>query len=314
MAELQGLVFIGDPHLASRVPGFRKDDYPSTILGKLRWALAYARDCKLLPVLLGDLFHWPRDNSNRLLVELISMFDGNVYAIAGNHDSVEDRLTDDDSLSILASSGRLRLLTPDAPWRGVVQGVDVVLGGTPWGMRLPERFDKPPSSRPQLVIWVTHHDLSFGGYEAARLDPREIPGVDVVINGHIHRPLPSQKHGSTTWVNPGSIARVNRSDASKARRPAVLRIDIAPTGIWSQEEIQVPHLPFDEVFHPEMDPGRAPQDTRSMFVRGLAELEALKTSSGAGLVAFLDRNLDPFDPDVAEEIRRLAREVLADGE
>ena len=33
-SSLAGLLFIGDPHLASRVPGFRKDDYPRTILAK----------------------------------------------------------------------------------------------------------------------------------------------------------------------------------------------------------------------------------------------------------------------------------------
>jgi len=32
-----GLMFIGDPHLASRIPGFRKDDYPKVVLEKLDW-------------------------------------------------------------------------------------------------------------------------------------------------------------------------------------------------------------------------------------------------------------------------------------
>ena len=33
--EYEGLLFVGDPHLASRVPGFRKDDYPRVALEKL---------------------------------------------------------------------------------------------------------------------------------------------------------------------------------------------------------------------------------------------------------------------------------------
>ena len=37
-SNYKGLLFIVDPHLASRIPGFRKDNYPKTILAKLRWA------------------------------------------------------------------------------------------------------------------------------------------------------------------------------------------------------------------------------------------------------------------------------------
>jgi hypothetical protein len=53
--EWTGLLCIGDPHLASRVPGFRKDDYPRAILGKLTWAFNYAREHNLLPVILEQL-------------------------------------------------------------------------------------------------------------------------------------------------------------------------------------------------------------------------------------------------------------------
>ena len=55
-AQYAGLLFIGDPHVAHRPPGFRKDDFTVTVLGKLRFALDYAREQNLMPVLLGDLF------------------------------------------------------------------------------------------------------------------------------------------------------------------------------------------------------------------------------------------------------------------
>ena len=84
--KYKGLLCIGDPHLASRVPGFRKDDYPNTILNKFRWALRYAESHSLLPVVLGDWFHYPRDNANRLIVELFDMLPKTVLGIYGNHD------------------------------------------------------------------------------------------------------------------------------------------------------------------------------------------------------------------------------------
>jgi hypothetical protein len=35
--QYSGLLCIGDPHIASRAPEFRKDDYPRTSHGKLEW-------------------------------------------------------------------------------------------------------------------------------------------------------------------------------------------------------------------------------------------------------------------------------------
>ena len=89
--DFAGLLFIGDPHLASRAPGYRKDDYPSAILKKLRWAIDYARENRLMPVLLGDLFDFPRDNANWLLVQLLHLLKGTL-GICGNHDCKENSL------------------------------------------------------------------------------------------------------------------------------------------------------------------------------------------------------------------------------
>src|SRR5262245_46066117 len=96
--SLRGLLFIGDPHVCARVPGLRKDDYPRAILGKLRWALDYARQRSLQPVLLGDLFDYPRDNANWMLVELLGLLPAATPAIYGNHDCKENSLGDNDTL------------------------------------------------------------------------------------------------------------------------------------------------------------------------------------------------------------------------
>jgi predicted phosphodiesterase len=309
-----GMLCIGDPHLASRVPGFRKDDYPLAILGKLRWALNYASKERLLPTILGDIFHWPRDNANKLLVQLLEMFEIGVVGIAGNHDCKENALEPDDALSVLSAAGRLTLLDRSGPWRGMMSDRMVVIGGTSWGQPLPTKFDSSglvQNGREPLVIWLTHHDIRFPGYEeAGRFDPHEIPGVDLCINGHIHRPLADEVAGMTTWLNPGNIARVKRSDGDRNRRPSVLRIDVRANG-WDKATVEVPFKPFEDVFHEDVAATEIPLDD-SMFVRGLAALESMKTHGGVGLKAFLDQNLDQFDPKVAAEIRILANEVIQD--
>ena len=55
--------------------------------------------------ILGDLFHWPRDNANRMLVQLLQLFSGTVLGIAGNHDCKENELGPDDALSVLSAAG-----------------------------------------------------------------------------------------------------------------------------------------------------------------------------------------------------------------
>jgi predicted phosphodiesterase len=312
--QYAGLLCIGDPHLASRVPGFRKDEYPQVILDKLTWSLNYASEHRLLPVILGDLFHWPRDNANWMLVRLLELFEGTVLGIAGNHDCKENQLGADDALSVLWAAGRLRLLERSGPWSGRMEGRTVVVGGTAWGQPLPIGFDQRDinvDGTTPLVVWLAHHDIRFPGYEeVGRYVPREIPGVDILVNGHIHRPLADVVAGVTTWVNPGNIARVRRSDADRGRRPSILRINVKKEG-WEKQVVEVPFLPYEQVFHEDIISSDIPVN-ESMFVRGLAALESLKTHGGAGLKVFLEQNLCQFDTRVATEIRSLAKEVYGD--
>ncbi len=306
----KGLLMIGDPHLEARIPGFRKDNYPHVILEKLRWSLAYARSESLLPIILGDLFHLPRSNPNWLLVDVMQQFDMEILGIYGNHDVHENTLTDDDSIRVIEQAGRICLLNEAAVYPAEINGRPVVIGGTPWGRRLPEKYDPDTDadSRP-LVIWLAHHDVMVPGYEdQGRIRPKEIPGIDLVINGHIHRCLGEIKKGHTSWLTPGNISRRARSDAARDHRPAVLRLDISQTG-WTCQYVEIPHQPFDQVFYEAVADTAADDDTGSAFVSGLAELQARRTQTGEGLMLFLEKNLDQFEADVINEIKQLAYEV-----
>jgi len=162
--DLQGLLFIGDPHLEARIPGFRKDDYPQVALQKFRWCLQFARQHQLQPILLGDLFQLPQDNPNWLVSSIIESIDEPLPAIYGNHDVRENSLKPNDSIHILFAGGHLQRLSEDTPWIGTVGGTRVVVGGTVWGERLPKQFD-PKDPDHALTVWVTHHDIFIPGYE-----------------------------------------------------------------------------------------------------------------------------------------------------
>jgi len=358
----RGVLFIGDPHLEGRQPGFRKDDYPQVILEKLAWSLDYAAEHRLLPAFLGDLFDKPRDNPTWMIARLIDMLAGReCIGIYGNHDCADPELNDNDTLMLLFKSGSIRLVSEGDPWHGVMGGRRVVVGGSSYRERLPQALPDTPgdanavgaaaagtaaaaadaprgaaagASRP-LGIWLSHHDIIAPGYEEqGRLRPREIPGVDLVVNGHIHRELGEVEVGATRWVTPGNISRRSRSDAVREHVPSVLRLDVRGEGDgavsggrteaganathpgpggYELSRVEVPHAPFDEVFHP-LVAGEESDTSASAFVSGLAELQARRTQSGAGLMSFLEQNLDQFEEAVAAEIRSLAEEVTGYGE
>jgi DNA repair exonuclease SbcCD nuclease subunit len=308
-----GILCIGDPHLSSRVPGFRKDDYPRVVLDKFRWCLDLARRERLLPVVLGDLFHWPRDNANWLTVELMRLLEGQrVLTIAGNHDCNENQLGDDDTLSILVAAGRLTLLDR-APWIGEINGIPVAIGGTSWGRPIIEAADRAALGDPRWVFWITHHDIAAADSAqfGSTIECHEIPGVDLVVNGHIHHTRPEVVCGQTTWCTPGNIARIKRGDATRSHRPSVLRIDVT-AAVWNLTQIVLPHAVFEEVFHSEIF-GDTVELGESQFVQGLAALQKFKTS-GDGVREFLRRNIEQFaDQRVRDEIMTLAEEVLNHG-
>ena len=308
--QYTGLLLIGDPHLEGRQPGFRKDDYATVIVDKLAWCLNYAATHSLLPAILGDLFDKPRDNPNWLLGRLMELLTGEVIGLYGNHDvHYNPELTEHDSLSLLVKSNRLRLVSSDNLWRGVVGGRGMIVGGSSYRQEIPERFTPGGTDLP-LVIWLTHHDILIPGYDEGRIKPHEIQGVDIVINGHIHRRLADIQAGTTLWLTPGNISRRSRGDATREHIPSALRIDVSPSG-YNLSYVEIPHRPFDEVFH-EAVLETTESAGASAFIAGLSELQSRRTATGAGLKEFLQHNLGQFEQSVAAEIMVLANEVMND--
>jgi len=311
--EYDGLLVIGDPHLEGRTPGFRKDDYPTVVFDKLAWCLDYALNNRLLPVILGDLFDKPRDNPNWMIGRLLDLFHLHfeVLGLYGNHDvHYNPELTEHDSFSLLVKAGRIRLVDADNPWRGTIGGRSVLVGGSSYRQPIPDRLPAAFASTGDgspLAIWLTHHDINIPGYDEGWIKPHEIEGVALVINGHIHRRLDNVQAGNTLWVTPGNISRRTRSDASRAHVPAALRVDIEPRNV-ELLHVEIPHRPYEEVFY-EAVIAETGETGPSAFVTGLAELQARRTASGAGLMEFLQQNVSQFEPSVADEIMVLANEV-----
>ena len=337
--RFSGLLFIGDPHVEGRTPGFRRDNYPETILSKLKWCMEYCEQQELQPIFLGDIFDKPRDNPNWLISRLLDIFDGRcIPTIFGNHDCANPHLDENDSLTLLAKAGAIRLLDERHLWACAFEGRKVFIGGSPYRYPIPDKFVMNPDhvqlsfqfpsgvsenqtkdwlnalSKPGLVLWLTHHDLTFPNpNEAVVTHLNELVGIDYVINGHIHRRASADVvRGQTTWVNPGNIARRSRSDSIRGHEPAALRMDIASDGQW-MHYVRVPHQNADQVFY-DLDASThdETESNQSSFITGLSMLQSRKTESGAGLMQFLTENVNQFEAEVASEILKLAEVVLSD--
>lgn len=294
--EARGLLCVADPHLAATSPGQRLEGYAGQILAKVRACLDRAAELELAPVFLGDMFHWPRENPNSLLVALIELLaPARPFVLVGNHDKHQARFTSDTSLAVLEAAGAVRLIAEPGPafHLATPQGA-VLVGGSPDGAPLPRSVEPGEAV---ATVWLAHHGIAFAQAAGGAIEPREIPGLDWVINGHLHRPQPTVAVGSTRWANPGNIARLTFSPATQAREPAAA---VWRPGADDLERWVVPHLPFFQVFPDQPFPAEpGPEERRSLFLKGLERLAWRRTQEGLGLRQFLAANLNPEQPETA---------------
>ncbi len=292
----RGILVIPDAHVAATPPGHRLPGYREQVMAKLRACLDHAREHDLHPLFAGDLFHWPRENPNDLLVELIELFaPQRPSVLVGNHDKHLARFTPEVSLAVLAAAGAIRLLDAPGPafWLETPPG-PVLAGASPDATPLPRAVDRDGAVE---TVWFTHHNIGFPDFRELALSPREIPGLDWLINGHIHRPQPQVRVGGTRWCNPGNITRLTFSARTKARVPAA---SVWLPGADDLEPWPVPLEPFEKVFPDQPFPQEQVQDPqagRSRFLAGLERLAWRRTQEGLGLKEFLSVNLGPEHPE-----------------
>ena len=222
-----GLIFIGDPHLWSFKPGRRRDaSFRDTVLGKIAQAAEISNRLNLWPILLGDLFHAPDDNDVSTLVGLVrvlGLFDRKPVTLEGNHDKDELKLSERNPLTLLRETGQIDVMEVSGPWATLVlESTDgkehhVQIGGTPYGSPLPlsyeSIFSQPRPAHIGTVVWITHEDLAFEGSYPGALPLEAMPGIDLVVNGHMHATKLPVHRDDTVFYNPGNITRMSIDQA-----------------------------------------------------------------------------------------------------
>lgn len=234
----KGFLFIGDPQVTSVRPGLRKEGdkaFLDVALGKLAAAIEIANRFDLVPVILGDLLDSGDDEKSRLVCRMIRTLKTarhKAVCLIGNHDltiagAIHHNLTDDHVLMTLIEADAL------VPIREVGEIVEVfiegagpvVLGGSPHGRDIPE--DVTPWTAGRTAVWLTHHDLDFGGSYPNAQERKPIAGCVLAVNGHMHATKDADLIGDTWYFNPGNILRLSIDMMS--HEPAVF--SWAPGGV-----------------------------------------------------------------------------------
>lgn len=204
MHEYLGIQFIGDPHISSKRPGRRSDDYAASVLAKLEFCAQESIDRQLKTVILGDLFHSAGENNltvlNRLFRALRSFY-GEVLVLIGNHDKALFEISDKDALRLVFTAGVAAPLD-ETPCDVRIAGSLVRLIGAGHGSPIPSVVDR---GNADVVCLVTHHDLAFGGAYPGSQEIKEVKGADFCVNGHMHDTKESVQAGGTLWHCPGNI-------------------------------------------------------------------------------------------------------------
>jgi len=317
-----GFLFIGDTHIARR-PGRRIDDYLTAILTKLLLAAQIAKEHRLIPVHLGDMFNRPRENDLEVLNRTLAVlreFDLPVGmglpVVAGSHDRTETRLTDKDALHLLANFGVV--MPMDKPGKVLTadfNGVLTNLWVTPAGQPVPHSIDAEPGTR---NIMLTHHDFDFNGLYPEACELHEIEGCDLMVNGHMHKATSMVLRGRTACHNPGSLARVKVDERN--HKPVV--------SMWTPAHslnLEAIALPFaDNVFDLAGKEVYAadPKDLKPTLPKGLRlstfaskirtqeVLEAGRTTDGSVMVETLDNYFKLFEK--SDNLKRYMSGLLAE--
>lgn len=210
--KYSGFLFVGDPHLSQKRTGKRNDiDLCATILDKISQAVEIANKENLYLVFLGDLFDLSDEQNIKMLTRLTRILKGlkNPPVTAeGNHEKTETKLSDDVALKLLQEAGVLYVIEKNNLWgKFNFDGKIVYLGATPYGDKIPDEVKLSEGQEAGDIIWVTHDNLDFGSSYPGVIPLKEIKGVSMLVNGHIHQTKKSQTKGKMRAHNPGNITR-----------------------------------------------------------------------------------------------------------
>ncbi len=293
--QCDGILYIGDPHSTSRCPARRLDeDFMETCLDKLKQSLDLCEEYNAQPVILGDLFDRPRENNGKKTTEMLEALSRILYKspfkpwiVPGNHDMYETTVTSDTHLAIMEAAGLVDMLDLIDVKTIYIGEQKISTAAVPYGMGLPENADGLRTDEDTFIL-IAHHDLSFADPYPGAQKLFDMPNVDHVVNGHIHKYQDSIRTGNTTWHNPGNIVRLRFDEAD--HQPSVLLFD---GNSWQRLFLQYEDKHFIFDMTGKQIEGKQIDDMSSEFAEALKEEVAMEDRSKSDDAGYLRESFNP---------------------
>jgi len=254
-----------DVHMADKGPASRKDDWPTTVLGKLEQTRLVAAKTKADALLDGgDFFHVKSPSRNthaltRRVADHHSNYPCPVYCTPGNHDSVFgdyqflgrqplgvlystgvfNRLYDEHELVVVSADGNFKVRVVGIPYHGVKYDM--------------ERFHRITKGDEDFLIVVAHVLASVHGgqmfkdEDIVKYSDLEHHPADMFLFGHWHKDQGVEHLWGKHFVNIGSLTRGALTEDNLDRKPACAVLTITPDGAAVQV-VRLKVQPGEEVF------------------------------------------------------------------
>lgn len=231
------VVFVTDPHLSSRTPVSRIDDYPMTCLTKMDFVNAVAKKENAIVVCGGDFYNTPVQPDvykNRVIRRIVNS--GVIWiCIPGNHDIpyYNEEFIDKTSIdNMFASKVLVSLKVPFkyGDWTIYGQGIKEPL---------PDVTDNKSVIISHCFFHVERDLLNVTLDEARKSRAR------FLCMGHDHNKYPLVEHDGTLIVRPGALTRGTSSTENQIRTVSIALLDL---DLGTAEYIPVPARPYEEIF------------------------------------------------------------------
>jgi DNA repair exonuclease SbcCD nuclease subunit len=238
-------VFMTDIHGRTNNPISRKDDFPETILNKLRWVVDYANRNDAGILCGGDWLNRPDTSATFIskMCGILEMAQQPVVGILGNHDlfGYNAKSFTRTPLAIAAACNNMHILGEEE----VDVGSDtfhIYLSGSHSSPLIDragrtEEYYTPRRNKPKSVdevrIHIVHGFLTDkdwpDGVPYTKIDAVKDTDADILLAGHEHLGFGIKTDGDTIFCNPGALGRVSAGIGEINRD-----VKIAEITVWKE--------------------------------------------------------------------------------
>ena len=295
------ILITGDWHIRTTSPRYRTDDYYSTLMGKLSFIFALAKEKGCGAILQpGDFFDGP-DQSNKVEIDLINLFKEKnipIYTVLGQHD-LRHRNADGTALTKFDAIELVEIVSND-PIR--YEG-NIHIYGASWEEEIPEVINK------DAVNILVMHKMVINGkplwpgqtdYITAKSMLPKYDDYNLIVSGDNHQHFTYGEKSGSILINCGSLMRTNVTQ--RDHQPVVYIVDMETQ---KMDQYLIPIAPIEDVMELELaDEIKERNEALEAFMTSLSSDYAIDVNFEENLKSLMATN------ETSDHVKTLANKFL----